>query len=457
MIRISDLNWGFLEILYLVIIFIIGFVITFLILPQIIKLMKKKGYIGIDIHKNSKPAIPESGGLSLVIGIFIASIFLIILFPVFLSEILIFTLTIILSGIIGFLDDRKKLRSIYKILLTMLTGLIIFIANLLGIISIQSPTIPYLGTLRLTLIYPLVVPIVVAVFANTINMLEGYNGEGSGTSIIALSFLLICSLIWNSAEGLIFTIISLSVIIPFFLFNKFPAKIFPGDVGTLSIGAMFSGIALFGSLEAAVFCALLIQVFNSFYVLYSVKGFFESSEIQENMTDIILLKNDTIKASDSRDAALTLPRLILAKGPLSEKQIVLNFYLLAFISGIFSIITTLFMSWTLGNLDSLVLLISIFTAALIISIIYYFYKRLRGIINLMLILMIGGYLLLILIEIFIMPLSLAFNIFGLEIPVNILVSLLIVIPCMLLWYFISIKYFWREIKKMQIKESVNRN
>ena len=42
MIRISDINWTIVEIIYLIVIFIAGFIITMLIIPPLIKFMKKK-------------------------------------------------------------------------------------------------------------------------------------------------------------------------------------------------------------------------------------------------------------------------------------------------------------------------------------------------------------------------------------------------------------------------------
>ena len=451
MIRITDLNWGVLEALYLIIVFTVGFTITMAIIPYIIKIMKTRGHIGIDIHKNLKTEVAESGGISIVIGISIASMLLIIFFPSFFNEILIFVLTVVLSGIIGYLDDRIKLRSRYKLILTIFTGTLIFLANYFGFIKIESPTIPFLGQLRLTVIYPILAPIIVTVFANAVNMLEGYNGEGSGTSIIALCSLFVCSIIWDSAEGVLFTIIALAILIPFYLYNKFPAKIFPGDVGTLSIGALFAGIALIGSLEAAVFCALLIHIFNSFYVLYSVKGFFESSEILENKGDVILLENDFIKASDEKDAALTLPRLILAKGPLKEPKLVQNFYIISIICGFFSIITTLLMVWTIGNLDLITIAIVIVIFGLLSAIFLYKFPRIRGIVILMLILIIVGFIYLVCAELFIMPIDFVdIDIFGfLILPTNIIISLILVIPGLLLWYYITVKYFWFEIKRMK--------
>ncbi len=450
MIRISDINWDIVETIYLTIIFIVGFVITTLIIPPTIKFMKKKGYTGIDIHKNSRTKVAESGGIALIFGISCTSVLLILFFPSFFNETLIFILTVVLSGIIGFIDDRIRLKSRYKVILTIFTGILIFKANLFGFISIESPTIPFLGKLRLSLIYPIVVPIIVAVFANTVNMLEGYNGEGSGTSIIALISLFVCSLIWDSTEGMLFTVISLAVLIPFYLYNKFPARIFPGDVGTLSIGAMFAGIALFGSLEAAVFCALLIHIFNSFYVLYSVKGFLESSEILDNKSDIIMIEGDFIKASDHKSAALTLPRLLLAKGPLKEPELVKKIYSISIICGFFSIITTLLMVITTGTLDFTIFIIVTVIFGLITAFILYLFPRIRGIVILMVALIVIGYIYLVCIDLFIMPLDLVdINILGLILPTNILISLILVIPGLLVWYYVTIKYFWFEIKKMK--------
>jgi len=458
MIRISDLNWSFVEAIYLIIIFSVGFAITITIIPFIIKFMKRKGYIGIDIHKNAKTEVAESGGIALVIGISCTSILLIIFFPNFFNEILIFILTVVLSGMIGFIDDRIRLRSRYKVILTIFTGILIFLANLFGFIRIEPPTIPFLGKLRLNLVYPVVVPIIVAVFANTVNMLEGYNGEGSGTAIIALISLFVCSIIWDSAEGMLFTVISLAVLIPFYTYNKFPARIFPGDVGTLSIGAIFAGIALFGSLEAAVFCALLIHVFNSFYVLYSVKGFFESNEILDNKSDIIMLENDLIKASVLKSAALTLPRLILAKGSLREPELVKNIYSISLICGFFSILTTLLMVMTTGILNYTTIIIVIVIFGFITTIILKKLPRIRGIVLLMVVLIVIGYVYLVLIDLFIMPLNLVdINILGLILPTNILISLSLVIPGLLVWYYVTIKYFWFEIKIMRNSLQNNNN
>ncbi len=454
MYPLTQLNWGFLEIFYLIIIFLVGFLVTYITLPYVIKFMKKKEYVGYDIHKNTRPRVAESGGLVLVIGFTAASIFLMIFFPRFLNEIIVFLLTVIIAGIIGFIDDRKKLRSRYKIILSIFSGSALFLANIFGYIAISSPAIPFLDKTRLTVIYPLLIPVIIAVFTNTVNMLEGYNGEGSGTCLIAVSFLFICGIIWNSTEAVIFTIPVIAILIPFFIFNKYPAKVFPGDIGTLSMGAMIACIMFFGSLEVATFVALLTHIFNSFYVIYSARGFFESSDLHEDKSDIILLKDDRIKASSQKDAALTLPRLILARGPLTEPELVKNFFAISAIAGFFSIFSVIFLQVSIGNFEPVILIISISILIAPTGLIFYKFPRIRGIIVLMIILLLTVTVFLLIIQTFIMPLPFEDIKLGIiTIPINLLISFILLVPGLLIWYFFTIKYFWAVIRKMKTKSN----
>jgi hypothetical protein len=167
----------------------------------------------------------------------------------------------------------------------------------------------------------------------------------------------------------------------------------------------------------------------------------------DNRSDVLLLENDFMKASDIKSAALTLPRLILAKGPMKEPDLVKNFYIISIICGFFAILTTLLMNSTI---DFFTLTITTGIFGLITVFLLYLYPRIRGIVVLMVILVGIGYLYLIAIDLFIIPIDfIDIDIFGLIIPTNILISLFIVIPGLLLWYYITIKYFWSEINKMK--------
>jgi hypothetical protein len=205
-----------------------------------------------------------------------------------------------------------------------------------------------------------------------------------------------------------------------------------------------------GHIEVVVFCALLIHIFNSFYVISSVRGFLESSKIIESKHDIILLDNDLIKASDQKNAALTLPRLILVRGPLTESELVKNIYIISIICGFFSIVSVLFMQWTVGNYSIIIPFVFIIIFTLPTILLLYKYPRIRGTIILMFILLLLSILFLIAIDLFIMPLKYPdFNLLVVSIPVNILFSLLLYTPMLLFWYYITLKYFWWQIRKMK--------
>ena len=442
----SEYQFGVVEIINLVFLFIIIFLITYFVIPFVIKFARSKGWIGIDIHKVEKPEVAESGGIGIVIGLCFALVFMLILFPSLTNELLVILLTIIIAGVIGLIDDRKKLSSVKKIILTIITGGPIFILNFINFIDVDSPTIPILGMLRLNFIYPLVIPVIIAVTTNTVNMLEGYNGEGSGTCLIAVIFMFISGLIWNSAQAVIYSVPFIAILLAFFLYNKYPAKVFPGDVGTITIGAMIGCIAIFGSIEVPTFCVLLGHVFNSFYILSSLRRLLESSQIQIKQSDIIFLENGKIKASREDDAAMSLPRLILAKGELTEPELVNNFFALSLICGQFSIIAALSMQWTLyyDNIAFLVIsgIIFILICGGFSLIIYWKFPRIRGISIIMVILLASGIVFVWFIDWFIV-----------QTPFNWLWSGLLTAVGLGLWYYIGcLRYFWKQIDKMKKRE-----
>ena len=216
---------------------------------------------------------------------------------------------------------------------------------------------------------------------------------------------------------------------------------------------MIACIALIGSIEVAVFCALLIHIFNSFYVISSVRGFIESSDIQEGRDDIILLLDDKIKASDNKQAVLTLPRLILVEEPLTEKELVSHFYIISILCGLFSLTSVIFMLWTIREIDIIVVVICILIFLVPFSILMYKYPRIRGIIILMILLLVLTSIFLIFVDFFIMSLIFPdINLIVISIPINIFLSSLLYIPILLLWYYLSIKYFWMKINKLKLNE-----
>ncbi|MFW9785512.1 MAG: hypothetical protein ACFFFB_24735, partial [Candidatus Heimdallarchaeota archaeon] len=173
---------------------------------------------------------------------------------------------------------------------------------------------------------------------------------------------------------------------------------------------------------------------------------------REGKDDIILLETDEIKASDEKNAALTLPRLILARGPLKEPELVKNFFVISIICGIFAILSVLFTQITLGTLAIYIFFIVLIF--LLAPIIYFLKKfpRIRGVIMLMMVLLIAAIIFFFLVEIIITLVPFNIELGVIRIPVNLIIILLLGVIGLLGWYYVTIKYFWIQIDKMKYKD-----
>ncbi len=238
-----------MQILLLVPLFL-GFLVSFFSLPFWIKRAKKVGLTGKDINKTSGEKIAEAGGICVIMG-FIIGLLAYIAVKTFyfksyddIMEIFSLLSVILIISFIGFTDDilgwkiglNKPLRIIFLIF-----------ASLPLIVINAGQTI--IGT-NLELIYPVILIVFGVVGASaTFNFLAGYNGlEASQGAIILISLSLVNYIIgnrWLSIIGLVMV----ACLTAFYIFNKYPAKVFPGDILTYSLGGLIAIIAILGNIE----------------------------------------------------------------------------------------------------------------------------------------------------------------------------------------------------------------
>jgi UDP-N-acetylglucosamine--dolichyl-phosphate N-acetylglucosaminephosphotransferase len=331
----------------------VSFLVTFFILPRQISYMHKINWVGHDIHKHSRPAVAESGGVSVFAGVVIGLIAVIIMVPATALVTFAVLVSICAAAAIGFLDDKYRLSALKKIVSVIFAAIPMFALYLGPMVGLfppiikGEPPVPFIGLLRVPILYALFIPGFLAVLMNVTNMLEGYNGQGSGTSIVVTIALIVGAVISNSDMALIVALPLLGALVAFFYFNRFPAKVFPGDIGTLLIGMAFGCIAIVGSMEFALIVAIIPHVFNAFHVIRSVRGFKESATIK--VKDIELIDGDLIKASTADNAPLTIPRIVTAPKPLSEPALVKNIIVLNITPAALSVLSSALVSATLNQ------------------------------------------------------------------------------------------------------------
>jgi UDP-N-acetylglucosamine--dolichyl-phosphate N-acetylglucosaminephosphotransferase len=314
-------------------IFVVTFVVTFTATPAIAKWMKSRGITGKDVHKLSKIEVPEMCGLAIILGLIVGVWAYSIAFPEHIEKAAAFLGTVLIAGSIGIVDDLRPLGARAKPLLTALACIPILVLGA----YVPFPEIPLVGQVRFTIVYPLLLPIAIAVTSNATNMMDVMNGAMPGTvAIIAVTAtgLLLSS---GDLETASLAAALFASLLAFYYFNRFPSKVFSGDTGSLSVGAAVGALAILGRIEAVMIVAMIPHIMNAFYGLASVKGLRERREIHQRPTR--LLDNGLLEASDEKGAPVTLARLILAAGPLGEKEIVRGMMFLTAISSILAVFT----------------------------------------------------------------------------------------------------------------------
>lgn len=250
---------------------LLSFIVTYLITRVWIKIAKRENFIVKDMNKYNYPKIPAYGGIAVLFGFFIGVSFYIALSifyferTIHLIEIFALLTTLLIISFVGILDDilgwRRGLKQWQKPLLTLPAAIPLMAINA-GITKIY---IPFFGSTDIGLLYPLIlIPIGIMGASQGFNMLAGLNGLEAGLGAIILSTL--GFMLWQLNKPWI-ALICLSMIVSlfaFWLFNKYPAKVFSGDVLLYPLGALIACIAILGNIEKAaliLFIPYFIELF----------------------------------------------------------------------------------------------------------------------------------------------------------------------------------------------------
>jgi UDP-N-acetylmuramyl pentapeptide phosphotransferase/UDP-N-acetylglucosamine-1-phosphate transferase len=291
------------------------------------------------MNKRGTIMVARPGGISIIAGIIVSEIVLYAFLQI--NEILAVIITTFLAFLIGYVDDRKVMGGWFKPVTLALAAIpIIF----LGAYD-SDLAFPLFGEVNIPILYLALIIFMIPITGNTINSIDVLNGVASGFMVIASFTLSIALFILQNYEIALVSLPLGFVSLAFYKYHKNPSKIFPGDSGALTMGAMYGTIAIVGGVEVIAAIALLPAIINSFLFLSSVKRIVEHREIKgkpvEHTEDLKL------KATKDMTAPVTLVRLILAGGPLSEKQVCWQIFKLAIFSGILAIISSILMEVSL--------------------------------------------------------------------------------------------------------------
>ncbi|MBE6492129.1 MAG: multidrug transporter [Methanobrevibacter sp.] len=304
---------------------LLSFSVTRLFMPKIIQKLEEADIVGKDIHKSWKPVVAEMGGFGIIFGFVIGMFSGIYMHDILAFPLLIVLVVILLVGMIGILDDLLALSSKSKFFLLFIAGLPLMWA---------AP--PNVGIL-----YMISLPIALSIGSNLTNMLAGLNGIESGLGVISMASLTIACIILGKYDVTIISMSMLGALLAFLYFNRYPAKIFPGDTGTLIIGAAIVCIAFIGRVKLIALIVLMPNIIDAALKFYSA-GVMNRS--QQKPTQL----NEDGKLVRPDAGFKSLIRLILRR-PIAEKDAVKIIWGIGIVFGILGIVVALIMP---GMLES---------------------------------------------------------------------------------------------------------
>ena len=273
-------------------ILLLSFVITMILGLIIVPILKKLkvGQIERDDGPEShlkKQGTPTMGGIIIMLGIIIVTIAAYIYYSnigVSVAKNLIPILGLTIGfGIIGFIDDFKKLvlknTKGLKPSLKMLGLLIISVIYVMYLIKgLNLGTDTYIPILKQYINIPIFAYIPFAIFVilattNAVNLTDGIDGLSSSVCTIIITCLTIIATVFGVKEIVVFGAIVIGAVLGFLIFNIHPAKVFMGDTGSLFLGGVISGIALYLKMPLILIIIAIIPVIETLSVIIQVVYF----------------------------------------------------------------------------------------------------------------------------------------------------------------------------------------
>lgn len=268
-----------------VIIFLMSLLITLVTGPVFIPWLRKLKFgqqileEGPSWHQK-KSGTPTIGGLMFILGVAVSCVVAILVKAD--EKLLIMLITSLGFGAVGFIDDYIKvvkkrnlgLTALQKFLLQAVLAVgYVFALNMTGNLDTKI-LIPF-TSLAVTLpwiVYVIFILFVILGTVNAVNLTDGLDGLATSITIVVSLFFAIVGHIFSQSTAY-FALSILGGCIGFLFFNKYPAKVFMGDTGSLFLGGAISVIAVGMEMPLILVIAGFVYLFETLSVILQVASF----------------------------------------------------------------------------------------------------------------------------------------------------------------------------------------
>jgi UDP-N-acetylglucosamine--dolichyl-phosphate N-acetylglucosaminephosphotransferase len=243
--------------------------VTAIFMPSFIKKLVENNIVAKDQYKKDPTLVADRGGIAILL-IAMLSLSLNSLFFKFASTNYVVLIVIALFGLFGVLDDMINIGRMSKLLIMYYCSY-----PLIQYATHTALIIPGIGNIELGIFYlQFIIPTYVLVASNLVNMHSGFNGLASGLSIIVLVSLIIKSVLLGDIENIISIAALTGATIGFYFYERYPARVFWGNVGSLTVGASIGAFIVVQNFILSGFIMLIPHTINLLmYVYWKVKRY----------------------------------------------------------------------------------------------------------------------------------------------------------------------------------------
>jgi UDP-N-acetylglucosamine--dolichyl-phosphate N-acetylglucosaminephosphotransferase len=340
--------------------FLAALAVVLFTMPPLIRKMRDGGMVGHDVNKRGRPTVAELGGIASLFA-FSISLSLVVGLeklgpggleePPYLAAISVF----FIASMIGLIDDISNIKQRVKAVAVVFAALPLLLVHYkLGIVDGEFGgtfdvagnaliALPFGGILdfrTVPLLYWLVlVPIGVTGVANAMNMSAGYNGLESGQIAVVGGSLLVVSVLRGTLESVLIFSALLGAALGLYWFNRHPAKVFVGDIGTLGLGAAIAAGAIIGGIEVWGLIAIAPAFYEAGATFYygAVK---RNGNRREACHNPRIARDGTLSPPKGAER-YTLAYLLLSRRPMKEPRLVATLLALYALSGVAAIVLSL--------------------------------------------------------------------------------------------------------------------
>ena len=266
--------------LNLIVAFVATFVVGLFVMP-ILKKFKVGQVVRDDGPKEhlKKQGTPTMGGIIMLIVIVVILAINSIKYPTLILAIV----SILGFGLVGFIDDYKKLvkkntkgLSPLKKIFGLVLVTAIFIFMYLKVFKLGTDiTLPFISS-PITLsvgAFIIFIAFILIGTSNAVNLTDGLDGLASGVVAIIMTFFTIVAVKNSNTEMIILGASSVGTCLAFLLFNFHPAKVFMGDTGSLALGGAVAAIAIMMKMEVYLAIVAFVCIIDTLSVILQVTYF----------------------------------------------------------------------------------------------------------------------------------------------------------------------------------------